>query len=135
MSAGAREGQTFAGESLLVRYVNLVKLPHTLFAFPFALLGVLAASKVAAGHRPHGRACGHCIFSGAVGGDGVQPDSRPAIRRPQPTDEEPGASRGALSPGAGMGLGGGGGSVVRSRFGVAQSALPGAESRWHWDGF
>jgi 4-hydroxybenzoate polyprenyltransferase len=43
-----REGQTFAGESLLVRYVNLVKLPHTLFALPFALLGVLAASKVAA---------------------------------------------------------------------------------------
>jgi 4-hydroxybenzoate polyprenyltransferase len=38
------EGQTFAGESLLVRYVNFVKLPHTLFALPFALLGVLAAS-------------------------------------------------------------------------------------------
>jgi 4-hydroxybenzoate polyprenyltransferase len=43
----AREGQTFAGESLLVRYANLVKLPHTLFALPFALLGVLAASLVA----------------------------------------------------------------------------------------
>jgi len=40
----ASEGQTFAGESLLVRYVNFVKLPHTLFALPFALLGVLAAS-------------------------------------------------------------------------------------------
>ena len=39
-----REGQTFAGESLFVRYVNFVKLPHTLFALPFALLGVLAAS-------------------------------------------------------------------------------------------
>jgi 4-hydroxybenzoate polyprenyltransferase len=39
-----REAQTFAGESLLVRYVNFVKLPHTLFALPFALLGVLAAS-------------------------------------------------------------------------------------------
>ncbi|HEY7482448.1 MAG TPA: UbiA-like polyprenyltransferase [Gemmatimonadales bacterium] len=38
------EGQTFGGESLLVRYVNFVKLPHTLFALPFALLGVLAAS-------------------------------------------------------------------------------------------
>ncbi|HXW97489.1 MAG TPA: UbiA-like polyprenyltransferase [Gemmatimonadales bacterium] len=38
------EGQTFAGESLLVRYANFVKLPHTLFALPFALLGVLAAS-------------------------------------------------------------------------------------------
>ena len=42
-----REGQTFAGQSLLVRYVNFVKLPHTLFALPFALLGVLAASRVA----------------------------------------------------------------------------------------
>jgi 4-hydroxybenzoate polyprenyltransferase len=41
----AREAQTFAGESLLIRYVNLVKLPHTLFALPFALLGVLAASR------------------------------------------------------------------------------------------
>lgn len=41
------EGQTFAGESLLVRYVNFVKLPHTLFALPFALLGVLAASPTA----------------------------------------------------------------------------------------
>jgi 4-hydroxybenzoate polyprenyltransferase len=41
----AREAQTFAGESLLVRYINLVKLPHTLFALPFALLGVLAASR------------------------------------------------------------------------------------------
>ncbi|MDZ4862375.1 MAG: UbiA-like polyprenyltransferase [Gemmatimonadota bacterium] len=37
------EGQTFGGASLLVRYINFVKLPHTLFALPFALLGVLAA--------------------------------------------------------------------------------------------
>ena len=44
MSGPSAEGQTFAGESLLVRYVNFVKLPHTLFALPFALLGVLAAS-------------------------------------------------------------------------------------------
>lgn len=40
-----REGQTFAGESLLVRYVNFVKLPHTVFALPFALLGVVYASQ------------------------------------------------------------------------------------------
>lgn len=38
------EGQTFRGDSLLVRYVNLVKLPHTVFALPFALLGVVYAS-------------------------------------------------------------------------------------------
>ena len=35
----------FAGESFLVRYANLVRLPHTLFALPFALLGVVAASR------------------------------------------------------------------------------------------
>jgi 4-hydroxybenzoate polyprenyltransferase len=46
--APTREGQTFIGESLFVRYVNFVKLPHTLFALPFALLGVLAASVHAA---------------------------------------------------------------------------------------
>jgi 4-hydroxybenzoate polyprenyltransferase len=40
----AREGQTLRGGSLLVRLFNFVKLPHTLFALPFALLGVLAAS-------------------------------------------------------------------------------------------
>ena len=48
MTGTLREGQTFTGDSLLVRYVNLVKLPHTLFALPFALLGVLAASRVEA---------------------------------------------------------------------------------------
>src|SRR5216117_3358824 len=40
-----REGQTFVGESLLVRYVNFVRLPHTVFALPFALLGLLVASR------------------------------------------------------------------------------------------
>jgi len=39
-----REGQTFAGGSRLVHYVNFVKLPHTLFALPFALVGVVIAS-------------------------------------------------------------------------------------------
>ena len=43
MSA-AREGQTLGGESLLVRYFNLVKLPHTVFALPFALVGATLAS-------------------------------------------------------------------------------------------
>lgn len=40
----AREGQTFQGVSRAVRYVNFVKLPHTLFALPFALVGVVLAS-------------------------------------------------------------------------------------------
>jgi 4-hydroxybenzoate polyprenyltransferase len=39
-----REGQTFGGASRLVAYVNLVKLPHTVFALPFALVGVVLAS-------------------------------------------------------------------------------------------
>ncbi|MGQ0712257.1 MAG: UbiA-like polyprenyltransferase [Gemmatimonadaceae bacterium] len=47
MTSGAtREGQTFAGRARLVRYANLVKLPHTLFALPFALVGVVLASYV-----------------------------------------------------------------------------------------
>lgn len=33
-----------AGSSKLAHYANFVKLPHTLFALPFALLGVLAAA-------------------------------------------------------------------------------------------
>ncbi|MDQ6888513.1 MAG: putative 4-hydroxybenzoate polyprenyltransferase [Gemmatimonadota bacterium] len=40
-----REGQTFGGTGL-VRYANLVKLPHTVFALPFALVGVVFASYV-----------------------------------------------------------------------------------------
>lgn len=39
-----REGQTFRGESVVIRYANFVKLPHTVFALPFALLGMVAAS-------------------------------------------------------------------------------------------
>src|SRR4051812_5923144 len=40
----AREGQTFVGTSRWVTYVNFVKLPHTVFAMPFALVGVVLAS-------------------------------------------------------------------------------------------
>lgn len=45
MPEAQREGQTFAhrGSRWLV-YVNFVKLPHTLFALPFALVGVVLAS-------------------------------------------------------------------------------------------
>ena len=44
MSEHAQEGQTFSGTSRLIAYVNLVKLPHTVFALPFALIGVVLAS-------------------------------------------------------------------------------------------
>jgi 4-hydroxybenzoate polyprenyltransferase len=39
-----REGQTYAGSSLASRYASFVKLPHTLFALPFAGVGALLAS-------------------------------------------------------------------------------------------
>src|SRR5256714_3825027 len=42
-----REGQTFRGQGALLRHVNLVRLPHTVFALPFALVGVVLASYVA----------------------------------------------------------------------------------------
>lgn len=44
MTGGLREAQTFAGPGVLARWSSFVKLPHTLFALPFALLGVIAAS-------------------------------------------------------------------------------------------
>jgi 4-hydroxybenzoate polyprenyltransferase len=37
-------GQTFAGGSRLATYASFVKLPHTVFALPFALVGVIIAS-------------------------------------------------------------------------------------------
>ena len=39
-----REGQTFDGTSRLATYASFVKLPHTVFALPFALVGVTLAS-------------------------------------------------------------------------------------------
>src|SRR5438270_1279458 len=39
-----REGQTLSGTSRWVTYANFVKLPHTVFALPFALVGVVLAS-------------------------------------------------------------------------------------------
>jgi 4-hydroxybenzoate polyprenyltransferase len=46
-SQAMREGQTLSGQSLLLRHANLVRLPHTVFALPFALVGVVLASYVA----------------------------------------------------------------------------------------
>lgn len=42
-----REGQTFSGDSLLARYASFVKLPHTLFALPFAGVGAILGSRIA----------------------------------------------------------------------------------------
>ncbi len=46
MTVPGREGQTFAGPSALARWASFVKLPHTVFALPFALTGVVLASRV-----------------------------------------------------------------------------------------
>jgi 4-hydroxy-3-polyprenylbenzoate decarboxylase len=40
----AREPQTYGGLSRFARYASFVKLPHTVFALPFALVGVVLAS-------------------------------------------------------------------------------------------
>lgn len=42
-----REAQTLRGQGVLLRHANLVRLPHTIFALPFALVGVVLASYVA----------------------------------------------------------------------------------------
>jgi 4-hydroxybenzoate polyprenyltransferase len=44
MSNHLAEGQTLRGTGRLVDYSNLVKLPHTVFALPFALVGAILAS-------------------------------------------------------------------------------------------
>ena len=46
-TTAAREGQTLRGQGILLRHANLVRLPHTIFALPFALVGVVLASYVA----------------------------------------------------------------------------------------
>jgi 4-hydroxybenzoate polyprenyltransferase len=46
-AAAAREGQTLRGSGVLLRHANLVRLPHTVFALPFALVGAVLASYVA----------------------------------------------------------------------------------------
>jgi 4-hydroxybenzoate polyprenyltransferase len=46
-ATGAREGQTFRGQGVLLRHANLVRLPHTVFALPFSLVGVVLASYIA----------------------------------------------------------------------------------------
>lgn len=42
-----RDGQTLTGTSRLITYVNFVKLPHTVFMLPFAMVGATLGSYVA----------------------------------------------------------------------------------------
>lgn len=48
--ASRTEGQVYSGGSLAARYASFVKLPHTLFALPFAGVGALLASYEYAGN-------------------------------------------------------------------------------------
>ena len=77
VAPSAREGQTFGGTSRLIRYANFVKLPHTLFALPFALVGVTIASyvkDVRLARRLLGR---DRVHRRPLRRDGVQPHRRP----------------------------------------------------------
>jgi 4-hydroxybenzoate polyprenyltransferase len=47
MSEHLMEGQTLRGRGRWIDYSNLVKLPHTVFALPFALVGATMASYLA----------------------------------------------------------------------------------------
>lgn len=47
MHQEAVEGQILRGRGRLIDYANLVKLPHTVFALPFALVGATLASYLA----------------------------------------------------------------------------------------
>lgn len=47
VDAAPREGQTFGGEGGMARWASFVKLPHTVFALPFALVGVTIATRLA----------------------------------------------------------------------------------------
>jgi len=44
MDGPRREGQVYRGLSLTARYASFVKLPHTLFALPFAAMGAVLAT-------------------------------------------------------------------------------------------
>src|SRR5437868_15159638 len=44
MTGRAQEGQTLPGTSRLIAFVNLVRLPHTVFALTFAVIDVVLAS-------------------------------------------------------------------------------------------
>ena len=111
-----REGQTFAGESLLARYASFVKLPHTLFALPFALLGVLAAS-MRAPVTWRTVALVVVAFSAArwvaMGFNRIA-DREYDARNPRTLQPRAAARRADAAPGVGVG-GGRGGALRRSR--------------------
>ena len=123
-----REGQTFAGESLLVRYVNFVKLPHTLFALPFALLGVLAASLTRAGDAARLVLLVVIAFSAARwAAMGFNRIADRDFDARNPRTAEPGAAPGRAHARPGVGLGAGGRRASSCSPPGRSTALPAAE--------
>jgi 4-hydroxybenzoate polyprenyltransferase len=108
----------------LVDYSNLVKLPHTVFALPFALVGATLASY----RYPSGRWTSldpAGVHLRALRGDGVQPHRRPAIDARNPRTRLREIPGGEAVGARGRGGGGGGERLVPQR-GDAEPALPGA---------
>jgi len=82
-SQAGREGQTLGGQGLLLRHANLVRLPHTVFALPFALVGVVLATLVAPDYMERCRLGDRRIHDGAICGNGIQSHRRSRNRRAQ----------------------------------------------------
>src|SRR5260221_533233 len=102
-----REDQTLAGEGLLTRYVNFVRLPHTVFALPFALIGVVLASFI---YPITLRTLGLVVLAftaGRVLGVGFNPlpDRGLHARNPRPPGGGRPPGRATLGPGMGRRLG------------------------------
>ena len=79
-SAAHPDGQVLGGDSLLVRYLNLVKFPHTLFALPFALL--VGACSGSGGASPS--AAAPATPAPSVGVSEAPPASEPAASASAP---------------------------------------------------
>jgi 4-hydroxybenzoate polyprenyltransferase len=78
-----------------VRWASFVKLPHTVFALPFALVGVTVRHARGADHRA-GRLGGGGVHLRALGGDGVQPHRGPRVDARNPRTAQREIPRGAI---------------------------------------
>ncbi len=98
------EGQLLAGESLVVRFANFVKLPHTLFALPFALLGVLAASRVTPLHVREVLLVIAAFTAARWVAMGFNRIADRRVRRAESAHQQPRAPEGGADGGAGVGV-------------------------------
>ena len=117
---------SIAAPPLPLRFARLVKLEHTVFALPFALIGALLAT---AGHP--GWANVGWIVLAMVGRtdarDEPQPADRRRARRSQPANREPGAPERRPLPATGRRALRGGARALRRRDLESRPAV-----RWLW---